>query len=76
MSYQGKLTLVLWVQESCQADELSYTLAQIQGFELAHLNIYFIYELECGKGASGIGRRGEERQCTKNGSPDGKLLQT
>lgn len=29
-----------------------------------------------GKGASGIGRRGEERQCTKNGSPDGKLLQT
>lgn len=28
------------------------------------------------KGASGIGRRGKERQCTKNGSPNEELLQT
>lgn len=27
------------------------------------------------KGASGIGRRGEERQCAKNGSPEEELLQ-
>ena len=31
--------------ESWKVDQLSYTQAQIQGFELAHPNIYPIYEL-------------------------------
>jgi hypothetical protein len=31
---------VVWVQESWQADQPSYTQAQIQGSELAHPNTY------------------------------------
>jgi hypothetical protein len=39
-----KLALVVWAQESWQTDNPA-TQLQIQGFELAHLNIYSIYEL-------------------------------
>jgi hypothetical protein len=44
----GELIWVVWVQESWQADQLATTQTQIQGFEIAHCNIYPISELlEC-----------------------------
>ena len=41
----GDLTLVVPVWERGWLTNSATTQAQIQGFELAHLNIYLIYEL-------------------------------
>lgn len=38
-----ELTVMVWIQKSWQANQIRYHIAQIQGFDLLHLNLYSMW---------------------------------